>query len=150
MREEIYEYLHDYGFSAIELDKIENENEEIFFTNISEVKKNITFLEEKYLESEDIINLINDNPFMLTEKNNRLEALDEIYNGVLRIDYESMKGLIRKNSETYTISPVELQKIIDYMKEQGYTIEVIREFILKNSKVISMTSENFIKALKKN
>lgn len=150
MREEIYEYLHDYGFSAIELDKIENENEEIFFTNISEVKKNITFLEEKYLESEDIINLINDNPFMLTEKNNRLEALDEIYNGVLRIDYESMKELIRNNSETYTISPVELQKIIDYMKEQGYTIEIIREFILKNSKVISMTSDNFIKALKKN
>ena len=150
MREEIYEYLHDYGFSAIELDKIENENEEIFFTNISEVRKNITFLEEKYLESEDIINLVNDNPFMLTEKNNRLEALDEIYNGLLRFDYESMKELIRNNSETYTISPVELQKIIDYMKEQGYTIEVIREFILKNSKVISMTSENFIKALKKN
>lgn len=150
MREEIYEYLHDYGFSAIELDKIENENEEIFFTNISEVRKNITFLEEKYLESEDIINLVNDNPFMLTEKNNRLEALDEIYNGVLRIDYEAMKELIKNNSEVYTISPVELQKIIDYMKEQGYTIEVIREFILKNSKVISMTSENFIKALKKN
>ena len=150
MREEIYEYLHDYGFSAIELDKIENENEEIFFTNISEVRKNITFLEEKYLESEDIINLVNDNPFMLTEKNNRLEALEEIYNGLLRIDYESMKELIRNNPEAYTISPVELQKIIDYMKEQGYTIEIIREFILKNSKIISMTSENFIKALKKN
>ena len=150
MREEIYEYLHDYGFSAIELNKIENENGEMFFTNISEVRKNITFLEEKYLESEDIINLVNDNPFMLTEKNNRLEALDEIYNGVLRIDYESMKELIRNNPEAYTISPVELQKIIHYMKEQGYTIEIIREFILKNSKIISMTSENFIKALKKN
>lgn len=150
MREEIYEYLHDFGFSAIELDEIENENEEMFFTSISEVRKNITFLEEKYLESEDIINLVNDNPFMLTEKNNRLEALDEIYNGVLRIDCEAMKELIKNNSEVYTISPIELQKIIDYMKEQGYTIEVIREFILKNSKVISMTSENFIKALKKN
>ena len=150
MREEIYEFLHDYGFSAIELDKIENENEEMFFTNISEVRKNITFLEEKYLEREDIINLIIDNPFMLTEKNNRLEALEEIYNGILRIDYESMKELIKNNSEVYTISPVELQKIIDYMKEQGYTIEIIREFILKNSKVINMTSDNFIKALKKN
>ena len=89
MREEIYEFLHDYGFSAIELDKIENENEEMFFTNISEVRKNITFLEEKYLEREDIINLINDNPFMLTEKNNRLESLEEIYNGVLKIDYSA-------------------------------------------------------------
>ena len=55
MKEEIYEFLHDYGFSAIELNKIENENEEIFFTSISDVRKNITFLEEKYLEREDII-----------------------------------------------------------------------------------------------
>ena len=148
MREEIYEYLHEYGFSAIELDKIENENEEMFFTSISEVKKNITFLEEKYLESDDIINLINDNPFMLTEKNNRLEALDEIYNGVLRFDYESLIKLIKSNPETYTISPVELKKIIDYMKNKGYTIETIKEFILKNSKVISMTAEDFINALK--
>lgn len=150
MREEVYDYLHDYGFSAIELDKIEKENEEMFFTNISEVRKNITFLEEKYLDTEDIIEIINKNPFMLTEKNNRLEALEEIYNGILMIDYESMKELIRNNPEVYTISPIELKKIIDYMKEQGYTIEVIREFILKNSKIISMTSENFIKALKKN
>jgi len=149
MREEIYEYLHDYGFSAIELDKIEQENEEMFFTNISEIRKNITFLEEKYLESEDIIEIIIANPFMLTEKNNRLEALEDIYNGILKIDYESMKKLIKNNPETYTISPIELQKIIDYMKEQGYTIEIIREFILKNSKVISMSSEMFKKALKK-
>ena len=41
MREEVYEYLHDYGFSAIDLDKIEDENEEMFFTTIKEVRKNI-------------------------------------------------------------------------------------------------------------
>ena len=149
MKEEVYEYLHDYGFSSIDLDKIEDENEEMYFTSIKEIKKNITFLEEKYLESGDIINVINNNPFMLTEKNNRLEALEDIYNGILKIDYESMKKLIKNNPETYTISPIELQKIIDYMKEQGYTIEIIREFILKNSKVISMSSEMFKKALKK-
>lgn len=148
MREEIYDYLYDYGFSAIEIDKIEKENEEMFFTNIGEVRKNITFLEEKYLKIEDIINIINDNPFMLTEKNNRLEALEEIYNKVLRIDYESLKKLIKNNPEAYTVSPIELQKIIDYMKEQGYTIEIIREFIIKNPKVISMNSNAFVKVLK--
>lgn len=148
MREEIYDYLYDYGFSAIEIDKIEKENEEMFFTNIGEVRKNITFLEEKYLKIEDVINIINDNPFMLTEKNNRLEALEEIYNKVLRIDYESLKKLIKNNPEAYTVSPIELQKIIDYMKEQGYTIEIIREFIIKNPKVISMNSNVFVKVLK--
>lgn len=149
MKEEVYQYLHDYGFSAIDLDKIENENEEMFFTTIKEVRKNITFLEEKHLESSDIINIINDNPFMLTEKNNRLEALDGIYSKTLGIDYESMKELMKTNSETYTVSPIELQGIIDYMKEQGYSKETIREFILKNNKVISMSVENFKKALKK-
>ena len=149
MREEVYNYLHDYGFSAIELDKIEEENESMFFTSVSEVRKNITFLEEKYLEQEDIINIINSNPFMLTEKTNRLEALDGIYGNELNIDYESMIKLIKNNPETYTVSPVELQKIIDYMKMNGYNTEVIREFILKNHKVISMTADTFIKVLKK-
>ena len=149
MKEEVYEYLHDYGFSAIDLDKIEDTNEEMYFTNIKEVRKNLTFLEDKYLEPVDIINIINDNPFMLTEKNNRLESLDNIYNVVLGIDYEELKKLIINNPEAYTISPVELQAIIDYMKEFGYTKEIIKEFILKNTKVISMSAYNFKKALKK-
>ena len=79
MREDVYNYLHAYGFSSIELDEIEKRNENMFFTNVSEVRKNITFLEEKYLDVEDILNIINDNPFMLTEKNNRLETIDNIY-----------------------------------------------------------------------
>ena len=149
MKEEVYEYLHDYGFSAIDLDKIEDTNEEMYFTNIKEVRKNLTFLEDKYLEPGDIINIINDNPFMLTEKNNRLESLDNIYNVVLGIDYEELKKLIINNPEAYTISPVELQAIIDYMKEFGYTKEIIKEFILKNTKVISMSADNFKKSLKK-
>lgn len=148
MREEVYDYLHEYGFSAIDIDKIEKENEDMFYTDISEVRKNITFLEEKYLESEDIINIINDNPFMLTEKNNRLEALDDIYNGILSFDYESLKTLIKNNPEAYTISPIELKKIIDHMKEIGYSIDIIKQFILKNSKVISMSYDTFLKVIK--
>ena len=117
MREEVYDYLHDYGFSAIELNKIEKENEAMFFTSVSEVRKNIKFLEEKYLENEDVLNIVNHNPFMLTEKDNRLEALENIY-GLLCIDYESMIELIKNNPETYTASPVELQKIIDFLKNK--------------------------------
>ena len=148
MREEEYDYLHEYGFSAIDIDKIEKENEDMFYTDISEVRKNITFLEEKYLESEDIINIINDNPFMLTEKNNRLEALDDIYNGILSFDYESLKTLIKNNPEAYTVSPIELNKIINHMKEIGYSIDIIKQFILKNSKVISMSYDTFLKVIK--
>lgn len=149
MREEVYNYLHDYGFSAVELDEIENKNENMFFTNISEVRKNITFLEEKYLEMEDIIDIINDNPFMLTEKNIRLEALDNIYDS-LGFDYESLKELIKNNSRVYTISPIELQKIIDYLKSKNCSVEVIKNLIMKNPKVINMKFEDFEKVIKFN
>ncbi len=147
MREEIYNYLHDYGFSAIEIDKIESSNENMFFTDISEVRKNISFLEEKYLESEDIIFIINNNPFMLTEKNNRLESIDEIYS-LLQFDYESLKQLIKNNPKAYTLSPVELKKIIDYLKSKNCSIEAIRKLFIQNSKVISMKFEDFERAIK--
>ena len=96
MREDVYQYLHEYGFSSIELDKIEDRNDNIFFTSIKELRKNLTFLEEKYLDLEDIINLVNDNPFMLTEKNNRLEAIEEIY-ARIGFDSDSLKEILRRN-----------------------------------------------------
>ena len=150
MREEVYDYLHDYGFSAIELDKIEKTNENMFFTDISEVRKNITFLEEKLLDNEEVLDIINKNPFMLTEKNNRLEQLDNIYLKELVLSDEDLINLLLNNPETYTLSPVELQKIIDYLKNKNCTFEVIRDLILKNPKVISMKFEDFEKAIKFN
>ena len=149
MREEVYNYLHDYGFSAIELDKIESANENMFSTNVSEVRKNISFLEEKYLDYEDIINLINDNPFMLTEKNNRLEAIDDIYSS-LQFDYESLKELIKSNPKAYTLSPVELEKIINYLNNRSVNKEGIKKLILENPKVISMKFNDFLGAINKN
>ncbi len=146
MRDEVYEYLHDYGFSAIELDKIEKENQEMFNTDLSEVKKNIAFLEEKYIPKEDIISIVNSNPFMLTEKNNRLEAVDSIYDD-LNIDYESLIMLVKTNPKAYTISPVELNKIINYLKEKNYSNEAIKTLVLKNPSIISMKFDKFTSLL---
>lgn len=142
MREDVYHYLHDYGFSSIDLDKIEDRNENIFFTNISELRKNLTFLEEKYLEFDDIINLVNDNPFMLTEKTNRLEAIDEIY-ARIGFDSESLKKILRSNSRAYTLSPVELSKIIDFLKSRNCGYKEIKEFFIKNPSVLSMKFDDF-------
>lgn len=149
MREDVYNYLHDYGFSAIDLDNIEKINENMFSTNVSEVRKNISFLEEKYLDYEDIINLINDNPFMLTEKNNRLEAIDNIYDS-LQFDYESLKKLIKNNPKAYTLSPIELEKIIEYLNSKNVNKEGIKKLILQNPKVISMKFVDFEKAINNN
>ena len=149
MREDVYNYLHDYGFSSIDLDEIEQRNENMFYTNVSEVRKNITFLEEKYLDEEDIINIINENPFMLTEKNNRLEAIDKIYSE-LGFDYEALKQLIKNNPKAYTLSPIELNKIIDFLKSKNYNIDVIKKLIIQNPKVISMKYDDFEKAIRIN
>lgn len=149
MREDVYNYLHAYGFSSIDLDEIEQRNENMFYTNVSEVRKNITFLEEKYLDEEDIIDIINENPFMLTEKNNRLEAIDKIY-GELGFDYEALKQLIKNNPKAYTLSPIELNKIIDFLKSKNYNIDVIKKLIIQNPKVISMKYDDFEKAIRIN
>lgn len=150
MLEEVYNYLHDFGFTSIDLDRIEKENNELFFSSISEVRKNIYFLKENYLEDTDIIDLIRKNPYILTERTNRLEALDEIYKGELIIDYESMIELIKNNPETYTASPVELQKIIDFLKNKNCTIDTIKSLFIKNPEIISMKFEDFEKAIKFN
>lgn len=142
MREDVYQYLHEYGFSSIELDKIEDRNDNIFFTSIKELRKNLTFLEEKYLDLEDIINLVNDNPFMLTEKNNRLEAIEEIY-ARIGFDSESLKKILRSNSRAYTLSPIELSKIIDFLKSRNCGYKEIREFFIKNPSVLSMKFDDF-------
>jgi len=143
MIKEIYEYLSEYGFDSIEIDKIIKSNQNIYFSNVEEIKKNIKFLEEKFLEYDDILELIINNPFMLTEKNNRLKELDNIYNNILSFDYETLKLLLKNNSETYTISPVELEKIIEYLKEKNISNEIIRNLIIKNSKIITLTLEEF-------
>lgn len=149
MREDVYNYLHAYGFSSIDLDEIEKRNENMFYTNVSEVRKNITFLEEKYLDEEDIIDIINKNPFMLTEKNNRLEAIDKIYSE-LGFDYEALKQLIKNNPKAYTLSPIELSKIIDFLKSKNYNNDVVKKLIIQNPKVISMKYDDFEKAIRIN
>lgn len=143
MLEEVYEYLYDYGFDDSEIDAIENENEQMFFTDLEEVRKNIAFLEGKFLTQDDIIDVINSNPFMLTEKDNRLDALEEIYNCVLEFDYESIIKLIKANPEAFTISPIELTKIIDYLKTKDYNIIEIKELFIKEPRLISMNFTEF-------
>lgn len=138
MIEEVYNYLREFGFTKEEVNFFEDSNEKMFFTNINEVKKNISFLNNKNLTKEEVIQVFKKNPFMITVKDNRLNALEKIYLEELNFESNLLKELIINNPETYTLSPIELQKIIDYLKEHNYSIEVIRDFILKNPKIISM------------
>ena len=115
----------------------------MFFTNLKEITKNINFLIDKGLTKEEVMNVIRNDSFMLTTKNNRLDALDKIYIDELKLNKEELKQLIIHNPDTYIESPIEIQKIIDYLKNKK-SIEEIKIFIIHHPKIIDMTLEEFI------
>lgn len=150
MREEVYEFFKEYGFTRDEIHYFQDENEKMFFTNLVEVNKNIDFLINKGLNKEEIMNIFRKDPYMITVKNNRLEELDKIYLEDLKFDSNSLKKLIIDNPDTYIASPIELNKIINYLKEHNCNIETIKNFIINNPKVSSMQFIEFEKQIKFN
>jgi len=150
MIEEVYDFLREYGFSKEEVNYFEDENEEMYFTNLVEVNKNIDFLINKGLNKEEIIKVFKFDPFMITVKNNRLEALDKIYLEDLKLNKDELKQLIINNPDTYIVSPIKLNKNIDYLKEHNCSINTIKDFFLNNPKLLSMSPEEFINAVKFN
>ena len=145
MPEEVYNYLIEYGFSNEELDNFEEENEKMFFTSIDIVKNNISFLEGLGLNKEDIINILRINPFMITVGNKRITALNKIYYEVLGFTSDDIKSLILENADLYTASPIELEKIINYLKDKKCSIDMIKKFIMDNPKVVNAYLDEFKK-----
>ena len=147
MLESVYYYLKEFGFNDKEIDFFEDENEDMFSTNNIEIEKNINFLFDKGLEHEEVLDVIRRNPDMLTVKNNRLEAYDKIFNNELDMDNDMIKKLILSYPDTYVESPIDLQNIINYLKEKKYDKEYIRNLIIDNPKIISMDLSEFEKEI---
>lgn len=145
MPEEVYNHLTEYGFSNEELDNFQEENEKMFFASIDVVKNNISFLEGLGLNKEDIINILRINPFMITVGNNRINALNKIYYEVLGFTSDDIKSLILKNADLYTASPIELEKNINYLKDKKCNIDMIKNFIMDNPKVVNAYLDEFKK-----
>ena len=150
MREEVYDFLKEYGFTKEEIYYFQEENEKMFFTNLVEVNKNINFLMNKGLNKEEIMQVFRKDPFMITVKNNRLEMLDKIYHEDLKLTNEELKKLIIKNPDTYIVSVSELNYNINYLKEHNCTIDIIRNFIINNPQLVSMSPDEFKNVVKFN
>lgn len=138
MIEEVYDYLREYGFSKDEVNSFQDENEEMFFTNLEEIEKNINFLTNKELSKEEILEVIKKDSYMLTVKNNRLDYLEKIYRNTLGLTKDEIHKLIITNPDAYIISPIELVSILNYLKENNYTIDKIKELILNNPTIINL------------
>ncbi len=150
MREDVYDFLREYGFTKEEVYSFEKQNEKMFFTNLIEVNKNINFLIDKGLNKEEIMHVFRIDPYMITVKNNRLELLDKIYLEDLKLNKEELKQLIINNPDTYIVSVSELNKNIDYLKEHNCTIEIIKNFLINNPQLVSMSPEEFQNSVKFN
>ena len=77
MREEVYEFFKEYGFTRDEIHYFQDENEKMFFTNLIEVNKNIDFLKNKGLNKENGVLIPYQNVKNLTLSDEVIEAVKE-------------------------------------------------------------------------
>ena len=145
MKDEIYEYLISYGFNKDNLNKFEEENENMYFVSLNKVKENIDFFTNKGLNKSEFINIVNVNPFILTLSSKRKSAFDDIYINKLNLSNEEIKYLLNANHSIYTCSPIELDKIINYLiKEKNYSIDNIKKLLLYSPSVINKNLDDII------
>lgn len=145
MRDNIYEYLINYGFTSEQLTRYKKENEDLYFVVLNIVKDNIEFLTKKGFTTKEIINIVDNNPFMLTVTSKRKNAFEDIYINKLNLSNEEIKYLLMNNYDMYTCSPVELNKIIDYLNNKGYSMDNIKKLLLSNTSIIDKNLDDIIK-----
>jgi DNA-binding transcriptional MerR regulator len=144
MNENIFEYLKILGFTCEEINYIEENNDNIVYANLAHVKQIILFLQKLKLSFQDIRKICIINVFMLTETFRRINRLNSIYVDILGLNISQIQKLIVENPYIYTINPIELERIINYLKDKNYNIEIIKRIIIQNSKVIGMKFEEFV------
>ena len=111
MRENIFDYLKEYGFSTEEIYFFQEVNDKLFFVDKSLIITNIEFFESKGLSSLEIITMIKNKPYLLTIGFRKRELLDKIYNEFF--DKEELKNLIVKYTSSYIVNPLELSKKLE-------------------------------------
>ena len=122
MREDIFDYLREYGFSKEDIYLFQKENDKLYFVDIALVTTNINFFENKGLSCIEVINVIKDNPYLLTIGSKKKDMLDNIYNNIF--DEEELKNLIIKYPDTYIVNPLELEEKIS-------KVENAKQFIIE-------------------
>ena len=136
MREEIYDYLRQYGFSKEELGSIKERNEKIYFAFIDDITVNIEFLENLKFSRVEIISLVNTNPFFLTCSTNRRNAFNKIYEDNLGYSKEEIKRMLLINPYMYILSPIDINILIkDLLKT--YKKEELKDIILNNPDLLN-------------
>ena len=142
MKEEVFEYLIEYGFNKEDLEEFLKINDKLFFANLDNIKNNINFFKDKELTKDEIINIIKEECFLLTISNKKKELLDNIYYNIFNKD--ELKNLIITYPPSYVVNPLELEEIINYIKDLGYNI---KSSIINNKDLLSYDIEDVKKII---
>ena len=142
MKEEVFEYLIEYGFNKEDLEEFLKINDKLFFANLDNIKNNINFFIDKELTKDEIINIIKEECFLLTISNKKKELLDNIYYNIFNKD--ELKNLIITYPPSYVVNPLELEEIINYIKDLGYNI---KSSIINNKDLLSSDIEDVKKII---
>jgi len=141
MNRNLFLYLRELNLTDEEIKYIEQNNQFIYQTSKEHTKLVLDKLREKGITEIELKNLLVKNIYLVTETLDRINKLDNIYINYLNFSNEEIKYLLITNANTYSVSPIELKNIIDYLTNTGYSIEIIKKFILSNPQVISFTLE---------
>ena len=143
MNKYVFDYLRIIGFTDNEINYIEDNNEYIFYVNLVHIKKIITILQDLGLDNINIRKTLIKNVYIITEKIEKINLLNNVYFEVLNLNKEELKELIINNPNIYMISVSELSNNINYLKEHNYGVDAIKKFLLTYPQVTSMSPEEF-------
>ncbi len=110
-----YLYLQSMGFSKKELEQLE-ENEFIWETSRNRCDFIVNFFLEKDFTIDEIHKYFMEYPNIVSEHPNRLIRIDELLDNI-EFTNEDKKKLVFTNYEIYSANPLELKKIIDFLKD---------------------------------
>lgn len=150
MRKDVFDYLRIITFTDEEINYIEDNNDNIFYVNLVHVKKIINILRDLGLDNRNIKKILMKNVYIITEKIEKLNLLNDFYLEILKLNKEQLKQLIINNPYIYMVSVSELNNNINYLKNHNYDIDTIKKFLLTYPQVVSMSLEEIKEAIKFN
>lgn len=124
----VYLLLKEIGLTDENITKIIDENH--FVTKIieSDLISQIKFLYGYNLTNKDIVEIANKNPWILTESFERMRMLEKNYNN---IGIKDMKELLLKQPNALSLNPLDVNNLIQKLKDENNSTEDIKEMILE-------------------
>ena len=137
MREEVYDFLKEYGFDSNDLNELEEVNDNVYFLKKENVSTLIKHFEEKGFSKEEIINIINNNINLITLSLNDIEEYDDIFLNYLNFNIDEYQTLVN-NLCIYDIEIRMIKEVINLLEQKGYNNNKIKKLIVSNPNILNI------------